>query len=268
MKWTNVFLVLVGLSLCLVAGPSAAAPLRLASHQVVYDLKLDELRENSGIEAVRGRIVLKVEQQCDGLIVNQRMVLEMINFEGNVIVSDYNQSTWEDNAGRMMRFDMSNMLNGQLVEKYSGIAEHRENGTVVQFSKPDIANMELPSDVIFPGEHTRQVLKAAAAGRRLLSAKVYDGNGEDGLSDTLAVIGKAQGLLAPPETEEILRGKTYWPLQISFFDLRQQQSEPDYRIGMKIFDNGIATDLHLDYSDFSLNGKVSNLTVLAEDKCS
>lgn len=268
MKWMKTFLALLGVSLFSTVGPSAAAPLRLASHQAVYDLKLDELKENIGIEAVRGRIVLKVEQQCDGLIVNQRMVLEMINFEGNVVVSDYNQSTWEDNAGRMMRFDMSNMLNGQLIEKYSGVAEHRENGLLVQFSEPSIDDMELPADVIFPGEHTRQLLKAAATGRHLLSAKVYDGNGEDGLSDTLAVIGKAQALLEPREVEEKLRGKTYWPLQISFFDLRQQQTEPDYRIGMKIFDNGVATDLHLDYSDFSLRGKVSDLTLLAAEKCS
>ena len=37
---------------------------------------------------------------------------------------------------------------------------------------------------------------------------------------------------------------------------------------MKIFDNGIATDLHLEYSDFSLNGEVSNLTILEKEKCS
>ncbi|MBO0334361.1 cell envelope integrity EipB family protein [Sneathiella sp. CAU 1612] len=268
MNWSKVVLGLFGICLIGIAGISSAAPLQLTSHQAVYDLRLEELSDNSGIEGVRGRIVMKIEQQCDGLIVNQRMVLEMINFEGNVIVSDYSQSTWEDNSGRMMRFDMSNMLNGQLIEKYSGVAEHRENGTIVEFSDPDQPNMELPNDVIFPGEHTRQVLKAAATGKNLLSAKVYDGNGEDGLSDTLAVIGKAQTLLAPPKSEKGLKGQTFWPLQISFFDLSQQQTEPDYKIAMKIFGNGVATDLHLDYSDFSLRGDIAELTFLAPEKCS
>ncbi|MEX0582848.1 MAG: cell envelope integrity EipB family protein [Sneathiella sp.] len=268
MRCKNFILAVIGIGALGLVGPAMAAPLQLASHQAVYDLRLDKLGENSGIEAVRGRIVMKVEQQCDGLIVNQRMVLEMVNFEGNVIVSDYNQSTWEDNAGRMMRFDMSNMLNGQVIEKYSGVAEHREKGTIVEFSEPDQDDMELPDGVIFPGEHTRQVMKAAAAGRSLLSAKVYDGNGEDGLSDTLAVIGKAQTLLSPPAEVEALKGRTFWPLQISFFDLSQQQTEPDYKVSMKIFGNGIATDLHLEYSDFSLRGRVSDLTILDTEKCS
>ncbi len=268
MKWSKVVFTLVSIGLTGIASFSSAAPLQLASHQAVYDLRLEELGENSGIEGVRGRIVMKIEQQCDGLIVNQRMVLEMINFEGNVIVSDFSQSTWEDNSGRMMRFDMSNMLNGQMIEKYSGIAEHRENGTVVEFSDPDQPDLELPSDVIFPGEHTRLVLKAAAAGKNLLSAKVYDGNGKYALSDTLAVICKAQTLLTPAEAEEDLKGQTYWPLQISFFDLTQQQTEPDYKIAMRIFGNGVATDLHLDYSDFSLRGDVAELTFLTPEKCS
>ena len=268
MKWSTVVLTLVGVGLTGIAGLSNAAPLQLTSHQAVYDLKLEDLGENSGLEAVRGRIVMKVEQQCEGLIVNQRMVLEMVNFEGNVIISDYSQSTWEDNSGQMLRFDMSNMLNGQTIEKYSGIAEHRDNNVIVEFSDSDLADMDLPGDVIFPGEHTRKVLKAAAAGKNLLSAKVYDGNGEDGLSDTLAVIGKGQTQLSPPEAEEVLKGQIYWPLQISFFDLRQQQTEPDYKIAMKIFGNGVATDLHLDYSDFSLRGDVAELTILPEEKCS
>jgi hypothetical protein len=268
MTRSPVILTFLGLCLSTIAGLSFAAPLQLTSHQAVYDLKLEDLAENSGLEAVRGRIVMKVEQQCDGLIVNQRMVLEMSTFEGNILISDNTQSVWEDNDGRMMRFDMSSMLNGQVIEKYSGIAEHRDNGTIVEFSEPDQPDMELPSDAVFPGEHTRMILKAAAAGKNLLSAKVYDGNGEEGLSDTLAVIGKAQSLLEPIETVKALKGQTYWPLQISFFDLSQQQTEPDYKVTMKIFGNGIATDLFLNYSDFSLRGEVSELTLLPEENCS
>ena len=251
-----------------VAGAASAAPIQLASHQAVYELTLNELGKNSPIEDVRGRIVLKVEQQCDGVIVNQRMVLEMVNVEGNPIISDYHQSTWEDNSGKVMRFDMSNTLNGETVEKYRGVAEHQADKTIVTFSEPAQENMELPKDVIFPAEHTRELLKAAAAGKNLLSAKVFDGNGEDGLSDTLAVIGKAQTLLQPGEMLRKLSGRTYWPLQISFFDLSQQQTEPDYEIGMKMFDNGVASDLRLNYQDFSLFGKVSDLKLLTSEKCS
>ncbi len=257
---------LSGLSLVFTA--ALAAPSQLASHQAVYDLKLEDLKPNGGLEAVRGRIVLRIEQQCEGLIMNQRMVLEMVNTEGGVIVSDYLLSTWEDNSGNVMRFDMSNSLNGQTVEKYSGVAERSEQSAVVTFSEPDQEDMELPVSVMFPADHTKKILETAKAGKNLLSAKVFDGNGAEGLSDTLTVIGKRKTLQAPDEAVTSLEGMTYWPIQLSFFDLREQVNEPDYEVGMKMFDNGVATDLILKYQDFSLSGEVSNLEFLTAEKCS
>lgn len=270
MQWTVIYRLFIGIviGLATVVAPASAQPLRLASHQAVYDLQLDRNRQNSSFETVVGRVVIKVEQNCEGLIVNQRMVLEMTDFDGDIMISDYVLATWEDNDGRLLRFDMTNMLNGQILERYSGMAEQQEAGVTVTFREPPELKLELPGGVIFPGEHSRQVIKAAAAGRTLLSARVYDGNGEEGLSDTLAVIGKGQALLHPKENEEALRGRMYWPVQVSFFDLRAQQSEPDYKVAMKLFDNGVVTELYLDYIDFSLTGSLSDLEMLEMESCS
>lgn len=250
------------------AAPLTAAPLQLASHQAVYDLKLEELSPNSGIEAVRGRIVLRLEQQCEGIIMNQRMVLELVNVDGGTIISDYNLSTWEDKAGDVMRFDMSNRLNGQQVDKYSGVAERQQGKGSVTFSEPEQDDMELPAAVVFPAEHTRAIIEAAISGQNLLSAKVFDGNGPEGLSDTLAVIGKRKSLSEPSEILEELTGQTYWPLQMSFFDLREQMNEPEYEVGMKMFKNGVATDLRLKYQDFTLGGKISDFSFIEPENCS
>ncbi|WP_373084461.1 EipB family protein [Sneathiella sp.] len=251
-----------------VPGGAFAAPLQLASHQAVYDLKLESLSETGGLEDVRGRIVLKIEQHCDGLIVNQRMVLELVNVQGGTVISDYVQSTWEDNSGKTMRFDMSNMLNGKTVEKYRGVAKHEKDKTTVTFSEPDKEEMDLPASVIFPGEHTRELLAAATKGKSLLSTKIFDGNGDNGLSDTLAVIGKEKTFADPAKVTEKLDGLKYWPLQISFFDLRERQTEPDYEIVMKMFENGVASDLLLKYQDFTLSGKMKELKFFNTEKCS
>lgn len=250
------------------AGLPEAAPVQLASHQAVYDLKQDDIHDGGGIESVRGRIVLKVEQHCDGLIVNQRMVLEIVNSEGGTVISDYLQSTYEDADGKSMRFDMSNSINGRMVEKYRGVAKREKAKAIVTFAEPDGESMEMPADVIFPGSHTKALIRAAEAHKHLLSAKVFDGNGTDGLSDTLAVIGKEKKLEEDNPALSKLKGMDYWPLQISFFDLSQQQTEPDYEVGMKMFKNGIASDLYLKYQDFSLKGKVTSLKIYKADKCS
>ena len=72
----------------------------------------------------------------------------------------------------------------------------------------------------------------------------------------------------PADILKELEGKQYWPLQLSFFDLREQANEPDYEVGMKMFENGVATDLMLKYQDFSLRGNVTDLKFLKAEKCS
>lgn len=239
----------------------------LASHRAVYDLSLIESRNGGGVEAARGRIVLDFDNTCEGHIVNQRMLVELQNLGGGVVVSDYYLSTYETLDGASLRFTVSNSINGEVIEKADGVATKNTQSGEVTFSDDDIKPIDLPKGVLFPTQHTLKILDAARQGNNLLSAKVYDGNGEDGLQDSLTIIGKTKS-----ETSELLieqGGDDWksWYIQMSFFDLGVQASEPDYKVSYQMFENGVGDNITLEYKDFSMLGRLVQIEFKEQEKC-
>ena len=252
---------------CTVPAFVQAGVVPLASHRAVYDLTLKKLHQEGGIQNVRGRIVMEVENQCEGYVVNQRMLVELVNLEGVVITSDFHLSTWEDKKGDTMRFSMSNVLNGKPVEKSDGIARMEDGEGTVSFRDDENESFTLPKGVLFPTAHTLEILKSARAGKNLVSAKVYDGNGAEGLQDSLTVIGKRNAAKKKMAEKPEMENLPYWPVQLAYFDLKGQTNEPDYEVGINLYENGVASDLTLKYKDFSLSGELVQLDFLQAANC-
>lgn len=239
----------------------------LASHQAVYNLTLADVADGGGIESVRGRIFMDVDNTCSGHVVTQRMLLELTNESGGNTVSDFKLSTWEDLSGNLMRFTVLNSLNGRIVEKSDGVATLQRTEGEVVFKDESSAPLTLPKGVMFPTTHTKTIVKAALDGKNLVAAKIYDGSGRDGLQDSLTVIGKPgkSGLEILAETE--MKDMASWPVQLSFFDLEKQTSEPSYEVSLRIHENGVGTNLVLKYRDFSLNGTLVDLKLKEAADC-
>ena len=55
----------------------------------------------------------------------------------------------------------------------------------------------------------------------------------------------------------------YWPVDIAYFDETEKGGEelPEYRISFKLHENGITRDLIMDYREFSMTGKLVNLSL-------
>ncbi|TIL81673.1 MAG: DUF1849 family protein, partial [Mesorhizobium sp.] len=60
----------------------------------------------------------------------------------------------------------------------------------------------------------------------------------------------------------------YWPVDIAYFDDTDKSGEevPEYRISFKLHENGITRDLVMDYGDFSMTGKLVNLSLFDQAK--
>jgi envelope integrity protein B len=250
------------------ATTAASQTISLASHMAVYDLKLAEVGEGGGVESARGRIVMEFDNSCTGNIVNQRMLVEIGNAGGGKVVSDYHLSTFEDIAGKTMRFSVSNAINGRIVKESDGVAEktEEEEGRVT-FSDGTTEPIALPKGVLFPTGHTYEILKAAQAGKNLLSAKVFDGNGVDGLQDSLTIIGKKSGKVSEIIEKSGMANVKSWSVQMSFFDLGAQTNEPDYEVRFRMHENGVGSDLYLKYQDFSMKGELVQLELKKPKDC-
>lgn len=247
--------------------PVNAQTAALVSHRAVYDLTLAEVEEGGGVQSARGRIVMEYENSCAGNIVNQRMLVEIGNAGGGRVVSDYNLSTVEDLQGKSMRFSVSNSINGRVVKKSDGVAVLSEHEGAVTFNDEEGGTLSLPNEVIFPTNHTLKILGAAKEGKNLLSAKVFDGNGRDGLQDSLTIIGKKAVETSDVLTKSGMDGDPSWSVQMSFFDLGSQSNEPDYEVKFRMYENGVGSDLLLKYNDFSMTGKLVQLDLNEDKRC-
>ena len=244
-----------------------AASQGLASHRAVYDLTLNQIKEGGGVLDATGRIVLEIKRECDGYVTRQRMLVDIQRQGGGGVVSDFNFSSWESLDGNQLRFTSSDTINGQVAEMFDGFANANGTDNVVTFNDADKTKMDLPNDVMFPMTHTINVLDAARKGLPLLSARVFDGSGMEGSQDSLTIISKKGGQRSEIIQQSKMNGMRFWPIQMSFFDLRERKDEPDYNIHLQMYENGVGDNLTLNYQDFSLKGKLTKLDLLNDPDC-
>src|SRR5690554_2791697 len=67
-------------------------------HRAVYDLKLKRTAESTVVEA-GGRLVMEWSADCEGHVLNQRILTRLIDAEGGEVLSDYQVTSWESRDG-------------------------------------------------------------------------------------------------------------------------------------------------------------------------
>ena len=253
------------------AAAAAAGPVvHLASYRAVYDLSLGSAETSSGIANLRGRLVLQWSDTCDGYVFDQRILTEMVLQQGGAATSDFTINSWESADGKQYRFSLKHTMNGKVVEAFRGRAELGESGRPgkIAYSVPEGRQETLPPGVVFPTEHNRIVVQGALAGEQFVVVEVFDGSGEDGLNRVTAVLGAR----LPPETGDEtvfqpLKGLAAWPVRLAFHKLDERKQLPTYEIGFRLFENGVPTHVSLEYSDFSIAGKMTQVEILPDPDC-
>ena len=254
---------LLSLLLAVAATPAPAqapAP-ALASHRAVYDLALASAASGSGIVGARGRLALEWADACDGYTLHQR-VRNVVERTGGAHVADLTVSTWEAGDGSAFRFSSRHVVNDKTVEEILGRAHIRGDDRVASFNKPRRPALELPPGTMFPTRHTLELIERAARGATFVEATVFDGASAEGVQRTGAAI---LGFHAPGtyrgEGETMLARLRSWRMRLAYFEHGdgRADSQPEFEIGFRLFENGVATDVVIDYGDFALEGVLTLL---------
>jgi envelope integrity protein B len=255
-----------------------SAPMALASHRAVYDLKLSSTRGKRSMSAVRGRILYDFSgNACEGYALQFRQVSELDSGEGRVAVSDLRATSWEDGAAKRLRFHSRNYFDDSLRDSVDGQADREPGSVTVELTEPDKKKLDFKTDVAFPTEHVRRVIAAAREGKTLLQVAVYDGSDSgEKIYDTLTIIGKAilPDTQKPSDAiakEAAFATMTRWPVTISYFDRsageKNGEQTPVYAITFELYENGVSRALVLDYGDFVLTGEMTSLEMKAAKPC-
>jgi hypothetical protein len=242
----------------LAARPVAAAT-ELVGHRAMYSLALETSRgEIVGASGVMG---FEVIDACDGWAVRQRLAITVTGRDGTDIELQSDYTTWESKDGLRLRFRMKQITEGAVVTELAGTASLERAGGPgrVVYSLPLDTTQELPEGTLFPTAHTVAVLDAARAGQRFLALPLFDGTSADGVHDTTAVIAgwTKPAANAWPELATLASAR----VRIAFFQREGSNQQPEYEVGMRYWENGIADDLNLDFGDYVLSGKLTELEV-------
>lgn len=253
------------------AGPlAAAAPTPLLSHRAEYEMDLARVGHGSDLVALSGRMVLEWAASCDGNTTNQRLVTRSTDNLGQDSLNDFVASSWEAKDGHAMRYAARQQVDGSTVSEYVGnavLGDGKAPGRAV-YSKPETQAVALPPGTVFPTEEINRILVAGRAGRRTASDIVFDGSGRTALyrADAFLVPVKP-ARAADAAGGKALRGVRSWIVQVSYFPYDSKEGAPEYELSFRLYDNGVSTDLLLDYGNMAIKGRLIGLQLLPKAGC-
>lgn len=233
-----------------------SAPAPLAAHHALYTLTLDSGREGD-VVAATGTMGYEVIDACDGWAVRQRLDMTVTNSDGQDVhmVSDY--ATWESKDGLKLRFHMKQLTDTAVTSQTDGDASLQRRGGqgTVHYTMPHDATVALPAGTLFPMAHTEAIITAAREGKKFLTLPLFDGTDENGVEDSsIAILDWKQPF------------PTKWPLlsvlpstrvRLAFFDHKPDTITPNYQVGMRYWENGVADDMQMDFGDFVMNARMT-----------
>ena len=236
------------------------------AHRAVYDLALDKASDRSGIIGLQGRMVYEFNgSPCEGYTVNFRFVTQMDTGETSRL-TDQQTTTFEDAGGKSFSFVTKSFTDQALERELKGTAMREPNGLKVEIDKPEKNSLELRKTQ-FPTQHLVELIGKANTGETFYETNLFDGseNGDKVMTTTVIVGKKADAAASDPELPVLdkLSKDKYWPVDIAYFDEANDGGEevPEYRIAFKLHENGLTRDLLMDYGDFSMKGKLVDLSV-------
>jgi hypothetical protein len=242
---------------CLLAAAPSAGAIELTSHRAAYRLVLDPARPNQDVESATGAMLYEVVDRCGAWTVQQRFTLQVVARSGQAFEMSSDYATWENRDGTRLRFRLRQATDGTVTKTIAGEATLDAPGGsgAARLTAPDQREVALPRGTLFPMIHTLRLLEAARRGDRVLAAPVFDGTSEDGAQDTNTVI--TGRLPADPKVSfAALRDLASWRVRIAFF-APGGMGQPEYEVGIRYFENGVADELKMDFIDFAVAGTLA-----------
>ncbi|MDO9710485.1 cell envelope integrity EipB family protein [Paracraurococcus lichenis] len=245
------------------AEPGAEA---MIGHRAAYKLTLDKVRDNSDIARAEGVMLYEVVDACDGWATRQRFQLRITDRDGQDVETTSDYSTFETKDGKKLRFSLTQTSQGAVSQRIAGDAETTPEGGTVKYTEPEAKEETLPEGTLLPMLHTIRSLAAARAGSRMLVVPLFDGTSAEGAQDTTTVISAwtpPQANARFPDLAKLGSAR----MRVAFFDRDKGSdaggaSAPDYEVGLRYFENGVADDLKMDFGEFSVDGKLQELSIL------
>jgi hypothetical protein len=256
------------------AGTAQAAPLvGLQPHRAIYSLSLDKGRGQRNLVSISGQMEYRWAAACDGSSFEQNYDVTMVYATGDTVLRKTRYSGWESADGHELTYVLQSSSNGQDDEGTRGSATVDDAGRGrAGFKTPSDLAQDLPPGTLFPTTHMLRLVDAMRQGRTIFTAGFFDGSSDDGPQYASVAIGRAQP--GDRGADPLLRGPSH-AVGMAFYTLDGSKSEdkdgsvemPDYELRQRLFENGVADRIVIDYGDFAMAAKLDKLEPLDPPRC-
>jgi hypothetical protein len=260
------------LSGCLLVAAPPSQGGEYAAHRALYNMSLENARSGSGISGVKGKMAVEWTDSCAGWAFQYRSVIDVTFDETPPARLTSTAASWESSDGKSYRFDVRHNTNGKEVERIEGVANlSAKNGAGhTVFTHPKPSKIDLPAGTLFPVAHSLAIMRAAKVGKapQFVSRNVFDGMDVKGLYQVNAIIGAAkQSKMEFPGNKGIMKEMPSWSVSLAYFALNNGESVPQHEIKMRLFANGVADDLIMDFEEFVVRARLTQVDLLPDPTC-
>ena len=248
----------------------------LLPHRGDYVIEVSGYSTTAFVNA-KGTLTIDLVDDCNDWTLQEKLDVVLIDREKRTHRSNLLYRATEKNSADRFIFAYSRDHLGER-EDYIGDARPVADGYLARFAEPKITDLVLPSDVLFPISHYRQVLADASGRRGGFEASVFDG-GNAIAYDAVTEIGdplrsnddnvrvtRARTMLEKNGSDRLPAG-LIWPVTTSFFPLDDEYAAPVFTRDFLLHETGIMIGLHLDYGDFQMDANLANLDILKPTRC-
>lgn len=245
-----------------ISAENKAADFSFAPHKALYDIRLSAKRSGSQIVNISGQMLYDWHPSCDAWLSNHRfnMVYEYADSSPMRIASNF--STFEGFDGKSLNYSSQRKRNGEIFEELRGFAElDGKKGGNATYTLPADLSYELPEGALFPMAHTMEVARQIQNKAPFYSAVIFDGSDEEGPVEVNSFIGgpaSIEGMFEDVGKDfdlSLLESPAH-KVRLAFFPLNNQQETADYEMDLIFHENGVISDMVIEYDDFTVVQKL------------
>jgi hypothetical protein len=228
----------------------------LVPHKALYDIKLVATHSGTQIINISGKMYYEWKPTCDAWVTDHRFSLfyEYADSPGMKVTSDF--STFETFDGKNFNFSARRKRDNTLYQELRGKATVADTGGMATFTMPEDLDFELANGAMFPMAHTLEMIKKAKENKKFFKAVVFDGSDEEGPVEINTFIGKSVNVMksikGSDELDMTLLNTPAWKIRMAVFPTVEDEALSDYEMSIVFHENGIISDMLIDYDDFSV----------------
>lgn len=225
----------------------------------------------------RGTLTLELIDDCGDWTLQEKLDIRLTDQEDKIHRSNLLYRATEKASSNRFIFAYSREHLGERWD-FIGDALPVDGGYVATFREPEIADLLLAADIMFPVGHFRQVVASARRQRDGFEASVFDGGNEIAYraetrigsplrsNDSNPRVAKARSVLETKGSDRLPSGRA-WPVTIDYFPWNDSFAGPVVTRQFMLHESGVIIGLHFDFGDLQMDASLTNLDIIEPVDC-